>query len=32
MLKLFREENMDENFDAASYQPGFDILNFQGLL
>jgi nicotinamidase-related amidase/alkylated DNA repair dioxygenase AlkB len=32
MVKLFREENMDENFDAASYQPGFDILNFQGLL
>ncbi len=32
MVGLFREENIDENFDAAVYQPGFDILNFRGLL
>jgi nicotinamidase-related amidase len=32
MVSLFREENIDESFDAADYQPGFDILNFQGLL
>lgn len=32
MVGLFREENIDENFDATSYQPGFDILNFRGLL
>jgi nicotinamidase-related amidase/alkylated DNA repair dioxygenase AlkB len=32
MVMLFRQENIDENFDAASYQPGFDILNFRGLL
>ena len=25
MVMLFRKENIDENFDAASYQPGFDI-------
>jgi nicotinamidase-related amidase len=28
MVRLFREENVYESFDAASYQPGFDILNF----
>jgi hypothetical protein len=32
MVELFRAENIDENFDATSYQPGFDILNFRGLL
>jgi nicotinamidase-related amidase/alkylated DNA repair dioxygenase AlkB len=32
MVGLFRAENIDENFDAAAYQPGFDILNFRGLL
>jgi nicotinamidase-related amidase/alkylated DNA repair dioxygenase AlkB len=29
MLRLFREENINDNFDANSYQPGFDILDFQ---
>jgi nicotinamidase-related amidase len=32
MVRLFREENINANFDAAAYQPGFDILNFRGLL
>ncbi|VEP17787.1 Nicotinamidase-like amidase [Hyella patelloides LEGE 07179] len=32
MVKLFREENIDNSFDVTSYQPGFDILNFRGLL
>jgi nicotinamidase-related amidase/alkylated DNA repair dioxygenase AlkB len=32
MLRLFREENIDEDFDANSYQPGFDILDFQGFV
>jgi nicotinamidase-related amidase/alkylated DNA repair dioxygenase AlkB len=32
MVGLFREENIDANFEATSYQPGFDILNFRGLL
>jgi 2OG-Fe(II) oxygenase superfamily len=32
MLRLFREENIDDNFDANSYQPGFDILDFQGIV
>ena len=32
MVGLFREENIDPSFDVASYQPGFDILDFQGLL
>ncbi len=32
MLRLFREENINENFDANSYQPGFDILDFQGFV
>jgi len=32
MVSLFREENIDPNFDLASYQPGFDILDFQDLL
>jgi nicotinamidase-related amidase/alkylated DNA repair dioxygenase AlkB len=32
MVGLFREENIDENFDATAYQPGFDILDFRGLL
>jgi nicotinamidase-related amidase len=29
MLRLFREENINDSFDANSYQPGFDILDFQ---
>jgi 2OG-Fe(II) oxygenase superfamily len=29
MLKLFREENINDRFDPNSYQPGFDILDFQ---
>ncbi len=32
MVLLFREENINANFDPTTYQPGFDILNFQGLL
>ncbi len=32
MLRLFREENINDNFDANSYQPGFDILDFQGVV
>ncbi len=32
MLRLFREENINEDFDANSYQPGFDILDFQGFV
>jgi nicotinamidase-related amidase/alkylated DNA repair dioxygenase AlkB len=32
MLQLFREENINDNFDANSYQPGFDILDFQGFI
>jgi nicotinamidase-related amidase/alkylated DNA repair dioxygenase AlkB len=32
MVRLFRAENIDENFDVSAYQPGFDILNFRGLL
>jgi nicotinamidase-related amidase/alkylated DNA repair dioxygenase AlkB len=32
MLRLFREENINDNFDANSYQPGFDILDFQGFV
>jgi nicotinamidase-related amidase/alkylated DNA repair dioxygenase AlkB len=32
MVRLFRAENIDENFDATTYQPGFNILNFRGLL
>jgi nicotinamidase-related amidase/alkylated DNA repair dioxygenase AlkB len=32
MLKLFRNENTEEDFDANLYQPGFEILNFQSLL
>ncbi len=32
MVMLFRQENIDDSFDAVSYQPGFDILNFRGLL
>jgi hypothetical protein len=30
MLRLFREENINDNFDAHSYQPGFDILDLRG--
>jgi alkylated DNA repair dioxygenase AlkB len=29
MLQLFRAENIDDAFDPNSYQPGFDILDFQ---
>jgi nicotinamidase-related amidase/alkylated DNA repair dioxygenase AlkB len=29
MLRLFREENINDLFDANAYQPGFDILDFQ---
>jgi nicotinamidase-related amidase/alkylated DNA repair dioxygenase AlkB len=29
MLRLFREENINENFDANDYQPGFDLLDFR---
>jgi hypothetical protein len=32
MLRLFREENINEDFDANSYRPGFDILDFQGFV
>jgi hypothetical protein len=32
MLGLFREENINDCFDANSYQPGFDILDFQGVV
>jgi nicotinamidase-related amidase/alkylated DNA repair dioxygenase AlkB len=32
MLQLFREENINDNFDANDYQPGFDILDFQGFV
>jgi tetratricopeptide (TPR) repeat protein len=27
-----REENINDNFDANDYQPGFDILDFQGFV
>jgi hypothetical protein len=29
MLRLFREENINENFDANDYHPGFDLLDFR---
>jgi nicotinamidase-related amidase/alkylated DNA repair dioxygenase AlkB len=32
MVGLFRQENIDDRFDATTYAPGFDILNFHGLL
>jgi nicotinamidase-related amidase/alkylated DNA repair dioxygenase AlkB len=32
MLKLFRDENVEDTFEATSYQPGFEVLNFQSLL
>jgi nicotinamidase-related amidase/alkylated DNA repair dioxygenase AlkB len=32
MLRLFREENINDSFDANDYQPGFDILDFQGFI
>jgi nicotinamidase-related amidase/alkylated DNA repair dioxygenase AlkB len=32
MLRLFREENINDSFDADAYQPGFDILDFQGFV
>ncbi|WP_309740274.1 isochorismatase family protein [Chamaesiphon sp. OTE_20_metabat_361] len=32
MLQLFREENINPDFDASAYQPGFDILDFQGFV
>jgi nicotinamidase-related amidase/alkylated DNA repair dioxygenase AlkB len=31
MLRLFREENVDPNFDASSYRPGFEAINFRTL-
>lgn len=31
MLRLFREENIDPTFEAASYRPGFEVLNFRTL-
>jgi nicotinamidase-related amidase/alkylated DNA repair dioxygenase AlkB len=31
MLKLFREENVSTTFDAASYLPGFDIVDLRVL-
>jgi nicotinamidase-related amidase/alkylated DNA repair dioxygenase AlkB len=32
LLILFREENINDSFDANDYQPGFDILDFQGFV
>jgi nicotinamidase-related amidase/alkylated DNA repair dioxygenase AlkB len=32
LLRLFREENINDSFDANDYQPGFDILDFQGFV
>jgi nicotinamidase-related amidase/alkylated DNA repair dioxygenase AlkB len=32
MLRLFRAENINDSFDANCYQPGFDILDFQGFV
>lgn len=31
MLRLFRQENIDPGFDAASYRPGFEAINFRTL-
>ncbi len=31
LLGLFREENLDPSFDAASYSPGFDVLDLRSL-
>ncbi len=31
MLRLFRAENIDPDFDAAAYRPGFDAINFRSL-
>lgn len=31
LLRLFREENVNPRFDAASYRPGFEVLNFRSL-
>jgi nicotinamidase-related amidase/alkylated DNA repair dioxygenase AlkB len=32
MLRLFREENINDSFDVNAYQPGFDILDFQAFI
>ena len=29
MLRLFRDENVDPNFDAAAYRPGFEVRDLQ---
>lgn len=29
MLRLFRDENIDPNFDAAAYRPGFEVRDLQ---
>lgn len=31
MLQLFREENQDPTFDAATYRPGFSIVNLSSM-
>lgn len=31
MLRLFRAENVDPTFDAAAYQPGFDVIDLRAL-
>jgi len=31
MLRLFRAENVDPNFDAATYWPGFDVVDLRAL-
>ncbi len=31
MLRLFREENVDPDFDAAAYRPGFDVVDLRAL-
>lgn len=31
MLRLFRAENVDPDFDAAAYRPGFDVVDLRAL-
>jgi len=31
MLRLFREENVDPDFDAAAYRPGFEVVDLRSL-
>ncbi len=31
MLRLFRAENVDPDFDAATYRPGFDLVDLRAL-